>query len=141
MADFDDSDGFGCALCYGQDAQATWRFYGERLHCAHRLVDDSHFDVSICRCPECGQHYVWIFTEFIDWEDGEDPQYRDVLPVTPAEVRTLVSAGAGVDLKQIEALGNDRSRLVVNHPKGERYAARPKQFFWSSGGLVIMPGC
>ena len=41
----------------------------------HTLIDESHFSISILRCPECSQRFVSIFTELIDWEDGDDSQY------------------------------------------------------------------
>ncbi len=32
-----------------------------------KLVDESHFDISILACPVCGQRCVSIFTEMIDF--------------------------------------------------------------------------
>jgi len=127
-------ESFGCARCYGEDADATWVFLRGAQR-RHWLVDQSHFDISIRQCPNCGQNFVWIFTEFIDWTDGEDPQYWDVLPITQEETESLAVQGENVDLVQIENLGRGRRRLVANHPKGE-----PRSILWASGRLSITPG-
>ncbi len=127
-------ESFGCARCYGKDADAAWTFLSDSQW-RHRLVDKSHFDISIRPCPDCDQNYVWIFTEFIDWADGDDPQYWNVLPLTQEETETLAVQGEDVDHTQIEDLGSSRRYLVVNHPKGG-----PKSVFWGSGRLSITPG-
>ena len=93
------------------------------------LIDDSHFGVSIRRCSTCRQRFVHVFTEFVDWADGDDPQYGDLLPVTDAEAAGLAAQGGSVDLRALEALGATRRRLVMSFPRGGR-AACPG----SSGG-------
>jgi hypothetical protein len=123
---------FGCPYCYGEDAEAVAR---RTLKREHALIDESHFFISIVRCPECGQCFVSIFTELIDWEDGDDAQYSDVLPVTDQEAEMLAAQGAAVDIKYIEALGEHRRRLKMDSPTGGDFRAR-----WTEGMLWIYPG-
>ncbi|GMU37408.1 MAG: hypothetical protein KJ057_05270 [Phycisphaerae bacterium] len=123
---------FGCPRCFGPDPEAAW---GHKLDPCGHLVDDSHFGVALFRCPDCHQMFVSIFTEFVDWIDGDDPQYWDRLPLTPAEAENLARQGEAVDLRQIEELGRDRRRLKVDYPKGS-----PRKCAWTAGGLAIVPG-
>ena len=59
------------------------------LHVAD-LIDESHFHVMILACPSCAQRFVSMFTETIDWVNGDDPQDSTLLPVTEAEEADLV---------------------------------------------------
>jgi len=43
-------------------------------------VDDSHHRRSLLKCRECGQLYFYEFLEFVDYENGDDPQYRAYTP-------------------------------------------------------------
>lgn len=123
---------FGCPVCYGDDAA---KVAGRSLECGPVLIDECHFSVSIRRCSACGQRFVHIFTEFIDWTGGNDPQYVDILPVTEAEAAALAAQGEAVDLKSIEALAANRRHLKKNWPNDG-----PQAVFWSPGGLWIRPG-
>ncbi len=132
MADDQEPKAFGCPLCFGEDPTAA---SNHNLETRSTLIDESHFDVALRRCPACGQQFVCIFTEFVDWADGDDPQYCDRLPLTATEADALAAQGAAVDLKQIEELGRDRRRLKMDHPKG-----KPRQVAWADGGLSVYPG-
>jgi hypothetical protein len=120
---------FGCAKCFGDDPDAACE---HRLDIVARLIDDSHFIILLRRCPDCRQDFVSIFTEFIDWADGDDPQYRDIMPLTAEEATMLRSMGEQVDLAWLERIGRDRRRLCMRHPKGE-----PRRCYWAEGGLSI----
>ena len=132
MADQQEPRAFGCPQCFGENPAAAW---DHKLQTRSTLIDESHFDVAVRRCPACGQQFVCIFTEFVDWADGDDPQYCDRLPLTAAEADTLAAEGPAVDLKQIEELGRDRRRLKMDHPKGQ-----PRRVEWATGGLSVYPG-
>lgn len=52
--------------------------------------DDSHLIRRLLKCRECGQCYFYEFYEEIDWENGNDPQYRTYIPVeTEEEIEEL----------------------------------------------------
>ena len=70
----------------------------ERLQNIHEILekietymDDSHHMRRLLRCRECGQLYFYEFLEFIDYEKGEDPQYRTYIPVRSAEDAATLS--------------------------------------------------
>ena len=121
---------FGCDLCWPADARAAW---GARdaLTRLEELIDESHFIVAILVCPGCAQRYVSIFTELIDWGDGNDPQYWTLMPITEAEVEGLIQQETSPDEASLNALGRGRRSLRRDHPK-----AGPLRVFWESGVLV-----
>ncbi|HET6711102.1 hypothetical protein, partial [Amycolatopsis sp.] len=86
------------------------------------------------RCPECGQSFAAIFTEFVDRE-GEDAQYFDFVPLTTAEVSSLAAQGARVDLVQLGALGSVRRRLSSSWPTGGE-----KEIAWRTDPLSVREG-
>jgi hypothetical protein len=124
---------FGCATCFGADAGALWS--SRPWTTLTRLIEDSHFGVTISGCPRCAQRFVRIFTEFVDWSGGDDAQHWDVLPVSEEEARELAAQGEDVSLTQIEALSDGRRHLQVDYPTSGTLGAR-----FSSTRLMIMPG-
>lgn len=127
-----DEAGFGCAECFQQaDSGEAWAAVRGFENLA-RLVEESHFSVSIRACAACGQRCVDVFTERIDWVNGEDPQTCVVLPITPGESERLVAAGG--DVKLIESLGGSRRYLLWYYP-----ADADKTVRWAQGNLWIGP--
>ncbi|MFI5776838.1 hypothetical protein [Nocardia sp. NPDC051570] len=127
------ADQFGCAACYSEDAQACWLHFQDRCRREHTLVDDSHFIVGLLRCPQCGQRFVSVFTEFIDWVGGEDPQYTTIMPLTEAEATTLIDGSRPIPA--IGALGSDRRYLTRDWPSGE-----PPTLTWALGPFHVAEG-
>jgi hypothetical protein len=82
------TEAFGCPNCWPSSANSAWDAYLS-LSTEVELVDDVHFMVKIRSCAECRQRFVAVFTETIDWIDGEDPQFWTVLPITKEETATL----------------------------------------------------
>ena len=121
---------FGCDLCWPADARAAWSAR-DGLSRLKELIDESHFIVAILACPGCDQRYVSIFTEMIDWEDGNDPQYWTLLPITVAEAEGLIQQEASLNEMSLNALGRGRRCLRRDHPK-----EGPPQLFWGSGILI-----
>lgn len=124
-------DRFGCAACWPDSAAVAWRAAGELVTRA-RLVDESHFIVSLRQCPACGQSFVSVFTEMIDWADGDDPQFRSLLPVTPEEAASLSATPDGEIESRLEAMAPRRRSLRWDFPKG---VDQPR-VSWGQGGRV-----
>jgi hypothetical protein len=129
-AEFMQTQEFGCDRCWPTDAHAAWEARAG-LTCLEDLIDESHFHVMILACPHCGQRYVSIFTEMIDWQAGEDPQYWTLLPITEAEAESLIQQETSLSEMSLNALGRARRCLRRDHPKAE-----PPRVFWGSGILV-----
>ena len=125
------SDSFGCRRCYGEDPRAAWAYYEEGLAVERELVGDSHFLVQLRRCAECGQQFVWIFGEAVDWKGGGDAQRREIVPVSATEAET---AGR-LDYPSLAALGQGRRYLETDWPTG----AGDPSVEWSTGELRL-PG-
>lgn len=118
---------FGCDRCWpasadeADGARSTLTFDAD-------LVNESHFHVFFRACPGCSQRFVSVFTETIDWEHGEDPQYWTLLPITSGEASELARQGGSLAEATLEALGKDRKSLRRDHPSHE-----PARSYWSTG--------
>jgi hypothetical protein len=53
------------------------------LEMVETYLDEDHLKRSLVKCSDCGQHYYREYYEEIDWEDGNDPQYRTYIPIIP----------------------------------------------------------
>ncbi len=83
----------GCAACWPNDPVLAYAAR-DGLTLAHRLVDESHFGVSVLRCGHCGQQLVSVFSERIDWAGGSDPQEVSWMPLTEPEAAALIARAA-----------------------------------------------
>ena len=105
-------------ICLGDDSLAAREAIRKAKHIVE-LVDESHFVVSILRCIRCGQHFLSLFCERVDWADSDDPQTRVVVPVSADEVQRLQTANIAADENVIlEIVANERRFLYHDMPKG-----------------------
>jgi len=126
---------FGCAACHGDDAVAVVAYYQSGgLEIDERLSDDSHFGVTIRHCTRCQQRFLYVFTEFVDWQGGEDDQYTEVVPISAAEAAEALQRAS--DLQFLGSLGIGRRRLSTAWPR----AAKEKAIGWCTGAFAIFPG-
>ena len=127
----------GCARCFAADPDRAWEKV-RQVPVRFTVADDPHFIVSIRRCPECSQHFAWIFTEFVDWESGDDAQYRHIFPLASAEAAALAARGQDAGLGYLGSLAAGRWILSSSWPTGQ---AQPHRFLGiSPGPLPITPG-
>ena len=109
---------FDRCICIGDDGLAAREAIRKAQHIAE-LVGESHFGVSILRCVRCGQHFLSMFCERVDWADGDDPQTRVVVPIGEDEARGLQTANIAADENIIlEIVANERRFLCHDMPKG-----------------------
>jgi hypothetical protein len=127
MVDDRPKQDFGCERCWPSIADAAWEARGGLAQVAE-LIDESHLHVMILACPSCTQRFVSIFTESIDWKDGDDPQHWQLLPITEAEAVDLVRRRDSLTETELNALGPGRRCLRRDHPK----AIEPRSF-WGAG--------
>ena len=83
-------------ICLGNDSLAA-KAAIRKARCVAELADESHFMVSIRRCDACGQHFLTLFCECVDWADGDDPQTWVAVPVSTDEMRQLQTANVAAD--------------------------------------------
>ncbi len=126
----DKSEIFGCEECWPQSAEAAWKAT-RKLSFEAELIDESHFHVVIRSCILCSQQFISVFTETIDWADGEDPQSWTVLPITPGEASKLIGLGGSLTEDDMNSLPSIRRSLRRDFPKNEAPRAA-----WGSGLLV-----
>jgi hypothetical protein len=118
---------FGCEHCWPASAEAADEALNALVQTA-RLVGESHFGVSIRTCWHCAQAFLQVFTETIDWVDGEDPQSTTVLPLTRDEASRLVARADDPGEGELNALGPERRSFRCEFPKGEE-----RRVFWGRG--------
>jgi len=123
--------GFGCDACYGADPQAAWQHFRHGVDDDPPIVDEPHFIVRIVRCRLCSQAFLRIFTEFIDWAGGDDPQYVTIVPVTAAEAL----ADGTIAILRAGKLGAGRRHLISDWPSGQEH-----RLMWSSGEFLVSEG-
>ena len=121
---------FGCERCWPSGADAAWEAHIALTH-AQELIVESHFHVMILECARCTQRFISIFTEMIDWEGGDDPQYWTLLPITETEAADLVRCRNSLTEASLEALGRGRRCLQRDYPK----AGAPR-ISWGTGIYV-----
>ena len=124
------ASGFGCKECFPESAAKAWEARNG-LARETEVVGESHFQVLILACRSCRQRFVSVFTESIDWDDGEDPQNWLLLPLMDAEAARLAARSDAVTEQELEALGPGRRALEYDHPKDG-----PARTFWSAGLMV-----
>jgi len=113
-------------ICVGDDSFAAREAIRKADHVA-RLVDESHFGVSILRCAHCGQHFLSLFCERVDWADGDDPQTTVVIPVDEDEVQRLATANVAADENVI-------LRILANERRFYTMTCRSaRQRYWRGG--------
>jgi chorismate-pyruvate lyase len=123
----------GCATCWPDDAltASTWTPAG---NAAETLVDDSHFMVHLAQCDLCGQRYVSIFCETIDWAHGNDPQTSIRFAVTDqhaGELRTCDDRSIGRALARI---GSTTRRIEAWWPSNGSTSPH-----WAEGPFRLPP--
>ncbi len=112
----DDVSQFGCAKCWSADAQTAWNLtWGLRRDI--EVLDGAHLHQNIVVCDACSQKFLKTFYEEIDWEDGDDPQYLTVFPITTAEEDALLFRGDGS--LEFTDVGKDRWVVRKDCPKGD----------------------
>lgn len=116
--------GFGCASCWPADADAAWEAR-QSLGREAELVDEPHFHMMLLVCGACGQRFLSVLIETVDWVNGDDPQHWSLLPLTAHAATELRGGLSGPGLA---ALGRDRRSLRRDHP-----AAGAARAFWSTG--------
>ena len=126
----DGGETYGCETCWLSDASTAW-VARQSLSLARTLIDESHFIVSIRTCTHCAQGFVSVFTETVDWEDGDDPQRWVVMPLTGNEATALEQHGTAVDEATLDGIGQGRRSLCHDHPKGTEGRS-----FWTRGMFV-----
>jgi hypothetical protein len=128
MTDDSLTERFGCNSCWPSSAEGAWDAR-DRLKLEEDLVDESHYHVMILKCLACGQRFISLFAEKVDWADGEDPQYWTTMPLTPRESADLCCRRGSLSERELTSLAPERQSLRRDYLKG---ADKPN-LFWATG--------
>jgi hypothetical protein len=113
--------------CLQDDAAAAVRAISEGAD--NELLDESHLRISLKTCRHCGQVFLYVMTETIDWQDGDDPITRVFFPVS-AERASSIRRLDLRDHHDLRPLGLSGRFLVDDWPSGG-----PKVSSWHVGSL------
>lgn len=127
-----ESEQFGCLDCWPAGADAAWEAR-RALRVVTGLVDESHVRVTILKCPRCGQEFLSIFTELIDWKNGDDSQDWTRLPLTEPEAAELSNQRESLTELILRTLGPGRRCLRRVYPSGGG-----QTLFWGTGIFIGM---
>ena len=120
----------GCEECYANDASDAWDAF-KNTEIITSLIDESHFSIRIRKCLACHQHYLSVFTETIDWKDGEDPQLWSVVPTQSDEIAELSDKNEHDIVELVRNFYPMRKSLCLDWPKGT-----DKKIFWRHGIII-----
>jgi hypothetical protein len=116
----------GCPQCFQAAPETVWQSRRAFRQVAE-VIAESHFHVLVLECPACGQRSVSIFSEAIDWANGDDAQFWRLAPLTVEESQRLIAGGGRTCIPAIMAMASDRRHLAVDHP-----TERECTFAWSA---------
>jgi hypothetical protein len=117
---------FGCEECWPETAAKAWEARSH-LKKTESIINDTHLIVGLLGCGKCGQKFLSVMTETIDWVDGDDPQHWVSLPVMPDEAAHLINGEDGLNLA-LSALDHERRSLHHDAPKGSAATS-----YWANG--------
>jgi hypothetical protein len=124
----------GRCACLAEDARAALQAIRKGRRIAE-LADESHFHAAVSRCESCGQRFLTLFCECVDWADGEDPQTWIAAPVSEDEAQQLLAANIAADENaMLRIVPSERRFLYHDMPKGA-----PETLAWVTRMLFI-PG-
>lgn len=131
MNDVQSEGPFGCARCWPSSADEALEA-SKALVPGQELIDTSHLGVTIRTCPNCGQRFVAVFLEHVDWQDGDDSQYWTLLPITESESVDLLAMNETAAIARLNGLPLLRRCLQRDHSKGG-----PETVSWGSGVWIV----
>ncbi len=67
--------------CIWTDNDLTNKKLSKLLECIDVITQESHSSRKILKCRECGQLYLYVFEEEVDWDKGNDEQLFRWIPV------------------------------------------------------------
>ncbi|MFO0595906.1 MAG: hypothetical protein U0228_11390 [Myxococcaceae bacterium] len=120
-----------CHLCANENAETAWG--AARATRVAALVEESHCSLQITACS-CGQRFINVFTERIDWNGGEDDQTWLTLAIAADEAARLEGTAEGELHRVVNALGVGRRFLVRSFPTGGVLSV-----WWQASGFSIGP--
>jgi hypothetical protein len=85
---------------------------------------ESHQSRYLLKCRECGQLYFFEFYEWVDWENGNDPQYSKYIPVSNLDDAEMLKNAEPHDLLRFSP------SLNIDFPKDAEVAT----MYWSGKG-------
>jgi hypothetical protein len=119
-----------CPCCANDDAtqaSTAWLYRASG-------IDESHLSVARYACPTCGRQALRIWTELIDWDEGDDSQADIIVPL-PSGADPGALEDEGQVAAVLRAIGRCRF-LVWCSPRGTHAQAT---WYWRTDEPIILP--
>jgi len=123
-----------CKVCRcdsDDPAQAEQAWKNERS-----IEDESHFSAWLVQCHSCDRRALRVFTELIDWQDGDDSMASMIVPLSDDEFQAARSFQSEDDIIQLFERKSPCKFLLRIFPKG--FKGQPA-WEWSEGKAHILP--
>jgi hypothetical protein len=117
----------GCNHCWPASAEAAWDARRGLRELAV-WVDEPHFNVRGLQCVHCARHFISVFTESIDWTNGDDAQSWTIVPLTADELVRVKEVLPSSIEAALRAVPSQRRSLRRDHPTGRNAGTS-----WASG--------
>jgi len=89
-------------------------------------IHESHLWRHLKRCKECGQLFLFEFYEWVDWENGNDPQYDTWIPVKNIHEADKLNKLTPTELNAYFGLHRDWPSTVPVAPDHAKLCHKPK---------------
>ncbi len=110
----------GCPRCTGASAGDAWA--AVKGSATHTFANEPHYGVHATRCA-CGQPFVFVFTERVDYQDGFDTQVELAVALWSEELGELQGMGSAVGTK-LTRLAQGRPFLMKSTGNEPRWVDR-----------------
>ena len=101
----------------------------------HRLIDESHLMVSAMHCRGCSHHAIKIWTELIDWTNGDDSSASLIVPLPAGTAVDQASLGSEFAVRALLRRLGPCPYLITCHPSG----GDASPWRWCSGVPSVLP--
>ena len=107
----------GCLRCWPATPEAAWHARRGLRELA-MWIDEAHLSVRGLQCVHCARRFISVFTESIDWINGDDAQTWTTVPVTADEFTRVEAALASSIEAALRVVPAERRSLRRDHPSG-----------------------
>jgi hypothetical protein len=121
-----------CPKCLGAEpTEAKARLLKEPREV---IIADDHFSMSLRTCSQCGQSFLCVFSELVDWSNGDDSQAQHYIPISAEEAAAFRVAGEQGAEKLLHNTKLERMHLLSTYPRGKDLSVE-----WRDGIVFLLP--
>lgn len=120
----ENSTQFMCHLLQNDKIEYYQDLWGSLVE-IKEYIEESHLFRRLVQCKECGQLFFFEFYEWIDWTNGDDPQYWTWIPVKNVLEADILNKGDSLHLNVLFGLHRDWPSGVPQAPSYATLCHKP----------------